>query len=455
MQAELGFLDECRPNLRTHRTCTGVAITECGGPFKCRTGGRHQPRLLLLIGRQDQHHEPKPECCFDKRHTIYSQFNVEFNIGELDARLSQPSTYQLNISVRPKWVLAIDAILKGFVKTFALYRRTKLTTRLRYPVDSDGPIMGAAHHQTGRSNTMTPGQTRVALGAFVVVAFGVAANAILLQPSTAPGAKTASEKAAAQRALERLQRLSIDTPATAPRPAPTNAPQGIPAQPETQRATEPRPSMSPVRPTRATDAAPHPRQLNPPLIAQTDSHIARNRIADGTPPLRTAHLFPNAANPETMPDAPDAEGDPDVIRAVQRELSARGYGQIQPDGVPGLLTRAAIMAFEHDNKMGLTGEATERVLKRLLLGVTLEAAPEDVAGRVRSAHADQVIRTVQQSLANLNYQPGRLDGRIGEETERAIREFEMDHGLVPTGRISAELFARVAKAVVGQKTVAR
>ena len=210
-----------------------------------------------------------------------------------------------------------------------------------------------------------------------------------------------------------------------------------------------------MRPTRAADAPPHPRQINPPLIAQTDSHIARNRIVDETPPLRIARLAPDAATPETMPDAPEAEGDPDVIRAVQRELTTLGYGPLQADGVPGLLTRAAIMAFEHDRKMGLTGEATERVLKRLLLGSSIETAPEDVAGRVRSAHADQVIRTVQQSLATLGYQPGRLDGRIGDETERAIREFEMDQGLVPTGRISAELFSRVAKSVSGQKSVAR
>jgi hypothetical protein len=315
---------------------------------------------------------------------------------------------------------------------------------------------------------MTPGQTRAALGGFVVIACVVAVNATVLQPNTAPGAKSAAEKIATQRALDRLQRLSIDRPTpdrpTTERPAGSQPPivpsAANPTAAEPPRAPDPRPAearptLSPIRPLRAADATPHPRQYNPPLIAQTDSHIARNRVVDETPPLRIARLSPDAANTDMMPDAPDAEGDPAVIRAVQRELTARGYGTLQADGVPGLLTRAAIMAFEHDNKMGLTGEATERVLKRLLLGGTLEPQPEDVAGRVRSAHADQVIRTVQQSLATLNYQPGRLDGRVGEDTERAIREFEMDQGLVPTGRISADLFSRVAKAVAGSKSAAR
>ena len=35
--------------------------------------------------------------------------------------------------------------------------------------------------------------------------------------------------------------------------------------------------------------------------------------------------------------------------------------------------------------------------------------------------------------------------------KRAIREFEMDHGLDPTGRVSAELFSRLAKAVSNTK----
>lgn len=124
---------------------------------------------------------------------------------------------------------------------------------------------------------------------------------------------------------------------------------------------------------------------------------------------------------------------------------------MQVDGVPGLLTRAAIMAFEHDNRMALTGEATETLLKRLLLGQSAGKVNASDAGKVRSDQAEIVLRTVQQSLAALGYQPGKVDGRVGEETERAIREFEMDHGLDPTGRVSAELFSRLAKAVSSTK----
>src|SRR5439155_6364021 len=102
--------------------------------------------------------------------------------------------------------------------------------------------------------------------------------------------------------------------------------------------------------------------------------------------------------------------------------------------------------------MALSGEASDRLLERILLGAA-EPARADGSGaggpgaaKVRSGHAEQVIRSVQQWLAALGYQPGRIDGRPGEETVKAIRDFEMDKGLVPRGRVSAELVVRLSEA---------
>ena len=83
----------------------------------------------------------------------------------------------------------------------------------------------------------------------------------------------------------------------------------------------------------------------------------------------------------------------------------------------------------------LTGEASEELLKRILLGAAAGIEPAGAA-RVSSVQAEQVIRTVQQWLAALGYRVGRVDGRLGEDTVKAIRDFEMDKGLVPKGRVS-------------------
>jgi peptidoglycan hydrolase-like protein with peptidoglycan-binding domain len=58
-----------------------------------------------------------------------------------------------------------------------------------------------------------------------------------------------------------------------------------------------------------------------------------------------------------------------------------------------------------------------------------------------------VVRTVQHSLTTLGYEPGRIDGRIGDDTERAIRAFESALNVQQTGRVSAELFSLLARAM--------
>ena len=84
-------------------------------------------------------------------------------------------------------------------------------------------------------------------------------------------------------------------------------------------------------------------------------------------------------------------------------------------------------------------------MKRILLGASPDVEPAGTT-KVRSVQAEQVIRAVQQRLAALGYRIGRVDGWLGEDTVKAIRDFEMDKGLVPKGRISAELVARLSDA---------
>jgi peptidoglycan hydrolase-like protein with peptidoglycan-binding domain len=111
------------------------------------------------------------------------------------------------------------------------------------------------------------------------------------------------------------------------------------------------------------------------------------------------------------------------------------------------VTRAAIMAYEHDQGLPLTGEASEALLKRLLLGVSLTAdLPAGTARKVATVRAAQIVRKVQELLAKLGYQPGQVDGRLGEDTLRAVREFELDKGLAPKGRISADVLMRLTDA---------
>jgi peptidoglycan hydrolase-like protein with peptidoglycan-binding domain len=141
----------------------------------------------------------------------------------------------------------------------------------------------------------------------------------------------------------------------------------------------------------------------------------------------------------------------DVVRGVQRELNARNYEAGPPDGVAGLVTRAAVMAYEHDYSLPLTASPSPALLSRIVLGSSAPQASSR-AGAGPSPEAQTVIRTVKQHLATLGYQPGRIDGVAAPEMQRAIREFEVDYRLTESGRISAPLMSRLLALQGGTKS---
>lgn len=141
-----------------------------------------------------------------------------------------------------------------------------------------------------------------------------------------------------------------------------------------------------------------------------------------------------------------ASGDSiELTRAVQRELKAKGYESGAVDGVAGLVTRAAIMAYEADHGLALTAEPRQALLQHIILGGAMGGqggAPQSSSGLGPEAQA--VVRTVQGSLSKLGFAPGAADGRLSEETIRAIRRFESAQGMKETGRISGPLAAKLA-----------
>lgn len=154
-----------------------------------------------------------------------------------------------------------------------------------------------------------------------------------------------------------------------------------------------------------------------------------------------------AAAPAAKPVAADPQSS--LISAIQAELTRRGYSSGNANGTLGLVTRSDIMAFEHDRGLPLTAEPTPQLLAELKSEIAL--APTNPARRRPAEAAASVIRTVQQSLAQLGYKPGAADGVMGEATSAAIRAFERDQKLASTGRVSGLLVSRLA--AVGGSTI--
>ena len=146
---------------------------------------------------------------------------------------------------------------------------------------------------------------------------------------------------------------------------------------------------------------------------------------------------------ETNPRAPAAKADP-LIKDLQNELTALGYYDGTIDGLNGPQTRAAIKRYEKDNGLVGGGQPTGDLLDHIKLKrQILEAVQEP-----KQSDGSEKIRLVQTGLAELGYLPGPVDGVLGEQTEKAIRDFEQDRRLKVTGRVSDDLI-RELHAITG------
>lgn len=59
----------------------------------------------------------------------------------------------------------------------------------------------------------------------------------------------------------------------------------------------------------------------------------------------------------------------------------------------------------------------------------------------------QLLISIQESLDELGYAPGRTDGKMDSQTEAAIQDFQLDNDMRINGRPSAELLQGLEQAI--------
>jgi peptidoglycan hydrolase-like protein with peptidoglycan-binding domain len=150
-----------------------------------------------------------------------------------------------------------------------------------------------------------------------------------------------------------------------------------------------------------------------------------------------ASLAADEPLPRTATEAPRPPVSGRLITAIQRELRQRGYDPGPVNGALSLETRSAIIAYEFDEAMPLTGEPTEALLKSLIFDAAMgKAGPGPPA---RFEQHGELVTEVQTLLADLGYGSGPGDGRLDAGTREAIRKFESYRNLNARGRITERL----------------
>jgi peptidoglycan hydrolase-like protein with peptidoglycan-binding domain len=176
-------------------------------------------------------------------------------------------------------------------------------------------------------------------------------------------------------------------------------------------------------------------------------------------PSGPIHVTPTASKPAaatSLPPLPGKAAPQQLVTAIQRELAARGYARGPADGKLTDETRKAIIAFEKEHGLPVTGAPSDDLLRRILLGEAV--APAGSTGSVASsaprakpapAADDATVKEVQRILADLGYAPGPVDGTMGDETQRAVSAFQRDRKIAQNGRITPELLREI-KRVTGR-----
>jgi hypothetical protein len=137
-------------------------------------------------------------------------------------------------------------------------------------------------------------------------------------------------------------------------------------------------------------------------------------------------------NPRSPGKGEETKG-PRLHAALKRELFRRGYSDQLQNQSNGL--KLAVLAYEFDNGLPLTGEPNEALLKRILF---------DMNQGPRGAFADRaelnptLVIEAQKMLLGLGFFRGAFSGRMDVWTADAIKDFERHRGLPQTGRLSDE-----------------
>jgi len=126
----------------------------------------------------------------------------------------------------------------------------------------------------------------------------------------------------------------------------------------------------------------------------------------------------------------------------ERGLSGAGVGA-GAGAIVGAVTGLSVLqgALLGATAGGLTGALTNKDQINLGEPTWKKSGSSASAGDP----ADQTIASIQSGLARLGYDPGQVDGAFGPKTERAIRRYQLDHGLLVDGRPTPELAAHISR----------
>ncbi|WP_041259837.1 peptidoglycan-binding protein [Pseudofrankia inefficax] len=143
-----------------------------------------------------------------------------------------------------------------------------------------------------------------------------------------------------------------------------------------------------------------------------------------------------------------AVGGPDV-ELLQDALAAVGYDPGRLDGIYGPLTASAVRRYQ-----GVRGIAQDGIVGPATWEALAAEPNSPLAGRplrvtIAGAVAGDDVRRVQEGLSSAGFDPGPIDAVYGPMTARAVRRFQLVHGLGADGIVGPRTLAALTERRLG------
>lgn len=125
----------------------------------------------------------------------------------------------------------------------------------------------------------------------------------------------------------------------------------------------------------------------------------------------------------------------------ERSVSGAGIGA----GAGAILGAVTGLTVVEGAALGAAGGALTGVLtdkEDVNLGEPIWKKSSEQSSRQTAANPagpSETVTSIQGGLAALGYDPGPVDGMMGERTRSAIRQYQQDHNLLVDGQPSSEL----------------
>jgi len=145
-----------------------------------------------------------------------------------------------------------------------------------------------------------------------------------------------------------------------------------------------------------------------------------------------------------------------IVNEVQVVLTDLGYDTGNTDGRMGQKTREAIKTFQESAGLKNTGYIdmnTWRRIEDIMRANEKSDLDDSYKIEVRSAYSGEqekkgasvTTKEIQIALKNAGFDPGTADGKLGQRTQQAVKEFQRAKGLKVDGKVGPKTWAELGK----------